>query len=97
MKLIEKNKLKVKQEKLERDQQGLRISKRKVLLETEESIWVLKLIKTTRQKVLDNIVKPVHKDKDGKLIDIITEIFKRESQRFRILPFSLFYELTGWV
>lgn len=88
--LIEKNKLKVKQEKLERDKQVLEFKKR--VLETEDPFGI-KVDKNTRQKILDNIVKPVYKDNDGKLLTPIQKYSKdnpNDSEYF----FSLFYELT---
>jgi len=88
--LIEKNKLKVKQEKLERDKQVSEFKKK--VLETEEPFGI-KVDKVTRQKVLDNIVKPVHKDSDGKLLTPMQKYAKdnpSDSQYY----LSLFYELT---
>ena len=72
--LIEKNKLKVKQEKLERDKQVSEFKKK--ILETEDPFGI-KVDKATRQKVLDNIVKPVHKDSDGKLLTSLQKYSKR--------------------
>lgn len=88
--LIEKNKLKVKQEKLLRDQQVSEFKKK--VLETEEPLGI-KVDKNTRQKVLDNIVKPVHKDKDGKLLTSLQK-YSKENPSDSEYYFSLFYELT---
>ena len=88
--LIEKNKLKVKQEKLVRDTQVSEFKKK--VLETEEPFGI-KVDKNTRQKVLDNIVKPVHKDKDGKLLTSLQK-YSKENPSDSEYYFSLFYELT---
>lgn len=88
--LIEVNKLKVKQEKLERDKQVLEFKKK--ILETEEPFGI-KVDKNTRQKVLDNIVKPVHKDKDGKLLTLLQK-YSKDNPSDSEYYFSLFYELT---
>ena len=88
--LIEKNKLKVKQEKLLRDQQVSEFKKK--VLETEEPFGI-KVDKNTRQKVLDNIVKPVHKDSDGKLLTSLQK-YSKENPSDSEYYFSLFYELT---
>ena len=88
--LIEKNKLKVKQEKLERDKQVSEFKKK--ILETENPFGI-KVDKATRQKVLDNIVKPVHKDSDGKLLTSLQK-YSKENPSDSEYYFSLFYELT---
>lgn len=88
--LIEKNKLKVKQEKLERDKQVSEFKKK--ILETEDPFGI-KVDKATRQKVLDNIVKPVHKDSDGKLLTSLQK-YSKENPSDSEYYFSLFYELT---
>ena len=88
--LIEKNKLKVKQEKLERDRQVSEFKKK--ILETENPFGI-KVDKATRQKVLDNIVKPVHKDSDGKLLTSLQK-YSKENPSDSEYYFSLFYELT---
>ena len=88
--LIEKNKLKVKQEKLERDKQVSEFKKK--ILETEDPFGI-KVDKATRQKVLDNIVKPVHKDSDGKLLTSLHK-YSKENPSDSEYYFSLFYELT---
>ena len=88
--LIENNKLKVKQEKLLRDQQVSEFKKK--VLETVEPFGI-KVDKNTRQKVLDNIVKPVHKDSDGKLLTSLQK-YSKENPSDSEYYFSLFYELT---
>ena len=88
--LIEKNKLKVKQKKLERDKQVSEFKKK--ILETEDPFGI-KVDKATRQKVLDNIVKPVHKDSDGKLLTSLQK-YSKENPSDSEYYFSLFYELT---
>jgi hypothetical protein len=88
--LIEKNKLNDKQEKHLRDQQVSEFKKK--VLETEEPFGI-KVDKNTRQKVLDNIVKPVHKDKDGKLLTSLQK-YSKENPSDSEYYFSLFYELT---
>ena len=88
--LIEKNKLKIKQEKLERDKQVSEFKKR--VLETKDPFGI-KIDDKTLNKVLDNIVKPIYKGDDGKLLTAIQK-YSKDNPNDSEYYFSLFYELT---
>ena len=88
--LIENNKQKTKQAKLERDKQVLEFKKR--VLETKDPFGI-KVDDKTLNKVLDNIVKPIHKGDDGKLLTAIQK-YSKENPNDSEYFFSLFYELT---
>ena len=88
--LIEQNKQKVKQDKLAREKQITEFKKK--VLDTEEPLGI-SVDKVTRQKVLDNIIKPIHKDTDGKVLTSIQK-YSKENPNESEYYFSLFYELT---
>lgn len=88
--LVETNKAKAKQEKLDREKQVSEFKKK--VLENEAPLGV-KVDKAVRQKVLDNIIKPVHKDSNGKLLTSIQK-YSKENPNDSEYYFSLFYELT---
>jgi hypothetical protein len=88
--LVETNKAKAKQEKLDREKQVSEFKKK--VLENEAPLGV-KVDKSVRQKVLDNIIKPVHKDSNGKLLTSIQK-YSKENPNDSEYYFSLFYELT---
>ena len=81
---------KTKQEKIATD---LKISNfRKQILDTESPFGIT-VDKTTRQKMLDNIVKPVYKEKDGKLLTELQK-YSKENPNDSEYYFSLFYTMT---
>ena len=88
--VILEGKEKTKQDKVAKD---LQISNfKKQILETE-SPFGLSVDKSTRQKMLDNIVKPVYKEKDGKLLTELQK-YSKENPNDSEYYFSLFYTMT---
>lgn len=65
---------------------------KKKVLETEEPVGV-KVDKVTRQKVYDNMVKPVHKDGDGRLLTTLQK-YSKDNPNDAEYFFSLFYTMT---
>ena len=80
--------------KLERDQKDKQLVEfKKKVLETEDPFGI-KVDKQTRQKVLDNLVKPVHKNKSGQLLTQLQK-YSEENPMDAEYNFGLFYTLTN--
>ena len=80
--------------KLERDQKEKQLVEfKKKVLETEDPFGI-KVDKQTRQKVLDNLVKPVHKNKNGQLLTQLQK-YSEENPMDAEYNFGLFYTLTN--
>jgi len=88
--LIEKNKKIVKEEKLEKERQ-LKEFQNKVL--GTENPFGIPVSKLDRQKIYDNASKPVHKEKDGKILTTIQK-YSKDNPFDAEYNFSLFYTLT---
>jgi len=87
---VVEQKAQIKKIKEEREKQVLNF--RKKIIETEEPLGI-KVDKSIRQKVLDNIVKPVHKGKDGKLLTEIQK-YSIENPDDSEYYFGLLYTMT---
>lgn len=88
--LIASNKEKARQEKISKEKLILEFKQK--VLDTEDPLG-LKVDKSTRQKVLDNIVKPVYKDTDGKVLTPLQK-YSKENPNDAEYYFSLFYTMT---
>lgn len=76
----------------ERDRQQAE-SLRKEILETEEPFTGIKLDKVTRQKVYENITKPVYKDADGNMLTALQKAQAEDNIGF-IRKLGYIYTLT---
>lgn len=88
--LIEEKKKITLQEKKEKEKQVKDFQKK--VLETEDPFGI-KVDKLTRQKIYENAVKPVHKDKDGKVLTTVQK-YSKENPFDAEYYFSLFYTMT---
>jgi len=84
---------KEKENKLEKQMRDAQVTEfKKKVLETEEPFGI-KVDKTTRQKMFENIVKPIHKDSDGKLLTAIQK-YSKDNPNDSEYYFGLFYTMT---
>ena len=88
--LIEDKKKETLKLKKEREAQAKEFQKK--VLETE-SPFDIKIDKLTRQKIYENAVKPIHKDKDGQVLTTIQK-YSKDNPIDAEYYLSLFYTMT---
>lgn len=85
---------KEEEKKAEKDRKERAEQLKKTIFEDKEIFGELKLDKNTRQKVYDNISKPVYKDPEtGELLTVIQK-YERENSVDFLKNVSIFYTLT---
>lgn len=88
--IIEKAKADAIKERSLRDQKVKDFQKK--VLETEDPFG-LKIDKSTRQKIYENTIKPIHKDQNGKVLTTVQK-YSSENPEDAEYYFSLFYTMT---
>lgn len=88
--LIEDRKKETLKLKKEREAQAKEFQKK--VLETE-SPFDIKIDKLTRQKIYENAIKPIHKDKDGRVLTTIQK-YTKDNPMDAEYYLSLFYTMT---
>ena len=88
--LIEDKKKETLRLKKEREAQAKEFQKK--VLETE-SPFDIKIDKLTRQKIYENAIKPIHKDKDGQVLTAIQK-YSKDNPMDAEYYLSLFYTMT---
>lgn len=89
--LIAEQKEKAKQERIQKENSILEFKKK--VMEGEDPLGI-KVDKSTRQKILDNIVKPTFKDVDGRLLTPLQK-YSKDNPNDAEYFFSLFYTMTN--
>ena len=91
-KLIDDAKAEAEEEEKERKQQSAQL--KKAILEDKEVFGELKLDKATRQKVYDNISKPVYKDKETGELYTALQKYEMENKTEFLKNVGLIFTLT---